>query len=250
MQIDKPTYQTDLGAKAHLDFLNSGDGQTLKQIAGDAILKRLQGKAELSVLDAGCGQGWLSKLLTDLGHKVMACDISPQLIARAQTDFPNLSFQIADLTKTLPYQDGWFDCAILCLSALDLRDQRAAFLEINRVLKPKGLLIIFTVNPYYGFPAGVWKRGLIGKFLMRKPKLKLNNYFDLVRKQDRHFFWNKEKQASYFYTLPEQINLLISLKFVISHLDDITSAQDDTEFSLRHRLYRFPIFLLMEFIKP
>ena len=242
-------YENDAGAKGYLDFLASDDGQIFKQVLSENILKRLADKPGLTILDAGCGPGWLAKILMDRGHKVKACDISPQLIEKAKADYPDIDFQIADLTKTLPYENNQFDCAILSLSALDLSDQKTAFSEIKRVLKEKGILIIITVNPYCGFPVGVWKRGIIGRLLMKKPTLKLRPYFDFQKKTDRSFTWNGNL-TSYFYALPEQINLLINAGFALQRLDDITAPEDDKKYSLQYRLYRFPIFILLEFLKP
>lgn len=248
METTGQSYSKNEGAKSYLDFLASSDGQTFKQVLSDAILKRLDGKNGWSILDAGCGPGWLAKMLIDAGHKVKACDISPQLIEKACADFPGIDFQVADLTKRLPYQNQEFDCAILSLSALDLNDQKSAFSEIRRVMKPGGILIIITVNPYYGYPVGVWKRGAIGRILMKKPKLNLRPYFDFQKKSDRSFVWN-ENLVSYFYSLPEQINLLIELGFTLHHLDDIGMQEDDKKYSLKYRLCRFPIFVLMELSK-
>ena len=242
-------YEHNDGAQGYLDFLESDDGKTFKQVISESVLKRLAGSPNLTILDAGCGPGWLSKMLTDKGHTVKACDISPQLIEKAKADYTNIDFQIADLTKKLPYGDGQFDCVILSLSALDLNDQKSAYAEIKRVMKSGGRLIIITVNPYYGFPVGVWKRGLIGRLLMKKPALKLKSYFGFSRKADRNFLWNGGKLTSYFYTLPEQINLLVELGLSFRRIDDIMSADDDKKYSLRYRLHRFPIFVLMEFVK-
>jgi len=237
------------GAQSYLDFLDSADGKTFKQILSEAILKRLAGSLNLAILDAGCGPGWLSKMLADKGHATSGCDISPQLIEKAKTDYPDIDFQICDLTKNLPYKNENFDAVILSLSALDLRDQRSAYNEIKRVLKTRGRLIIVTVNPYYGFPVGVWKRGLLRRLLMKKPKLKLNSYFNLVKKPDRSFSWNRDNLKSYFYTLPEQINLLTNLDFSLNYLEDISSFANDKKYSLKYKLRHFPIFILLEFSK-
>lgn len=241
-------YENQAGAKGYLDFLDSPDGATFKKILSENILRRLEGKNNLSVLDAGCGPGWLSKMLSDLGHSLKACDISPQLIEKAQNDYPGLDFKIADLTEKLPYEDNTFDCVILSLSALDLKNLRAAYGEIKRVMNNSGRLIIVTVNPYYGFPVGVWKRGLVGRLLLQKPALKLRPYFSFKRKADRAFTWNGNL-TSYFYTLPEQINLLLGLGFNLKFFEDLESAENEKKYSLKFRLYRFPVFVLMEFAK-
>lgn len=242
------TYENPEGAQGYLDFLASNDGAVFKQVLSKNILKRLADKSNLAILDAGCGPGWLSKQLAEKGYKVKGCDISPQLIAKARIDYTGIDFTVADLTQALPYPNQAFDSAILSLSALDLSDQKNAFAETKRVLKPGGRLIIITVNPYYGYPVGVWKRGGWGRLLKKKPKLKLRPYFDFQKKADRAFVWNGNL-VSYFYTLPEQINLLIDAGFVLRRLDDISASQDDKKYSLQYRLYRFPIFILLEFIK-
>ncbi|MEK7617570.1 MAG: methyltransferase domain-containing protein [Patescibacteria group bacterium] len=245
MESNYSNYQ---GAQGYLDFLGSTDGKTFKQVISESVLKRLTDSPNLAILDAGCGPGWLSKMLADRGHRVKACDISPQLIKKAKADYPNIDFQICDLTKKLPYTNALFDSVILSLSALDLKDQQTAFLEIKRVVKEDGRLIIVTVNPYYGFPVGVWKRDPIGRLLMKKPALKLRPYFDFQKNTDRAFVWNKNL-TSYFYTLPEQINLLLNLGFTMKFMADIKSDPDDAAYSLKYRLHRFPIFVLMEFSK-
>lgn len=242
------SYENQAGAQGYLDFLESEDGATFKQVLSENILESLRGKNNLAILDAGCGPGWLTGLLTNAGHRVKGCDISPQLIKKAKADFVNNDFQIADLTKKLPYPDSEFDCVVLSLSALDLTNQRAAYAEIRRVTKDKGRLIIVTVNPYYGYPVGVWKRGIIGRLLRKKPALKLRSYFGFKSKTDRSFIWNKNL-TSYFYTLPEQISLLLDLGFGLKRIRDIGSEADDKKYSLRYRLHRFPIFVMLEFVK-
>ncbi len=191
------SYQNDKGAGNYLKFIDSEDGAEFKKVLGDAISARLAGSPRLNILDGGCGPGWLAYNLSADGHNVIGCDASPQLINIAKSRYPKTKFDTADLTAALPYQDSQFDCAILSLSALDLADQEAAFKNLRRVLKTGGKLIMTTVNPYYGYPVGLWKRGL-WRFIFRKyPKLRLKSYNKLTRSSDRKFVWNKNL-ISYF----------------------------------------------------
>src|ERR1035437_1165038 len=103
-QLGTQSYQKDEGAQSYLEFINSEDGRIFKQVQGAAILGRLNGRG-LKILDAGCGPGWLSKKLAEAGHSVYSCDAAPLLISYAKTNFPEIDFKIADLTKSLPYQD-------------------------------------------------------------------------------------------------------------------------------------------------
>ena len=56
-------------------------------------------------------------------------------------------------------------------------------------------------NPYYAYPVGVWKRGLWGRLLFKKPSLKVRPY-NLMEKD---FTWGKNLKP-HFYKLSDQIN--------------------------------------------
>ncbi|MCL5667300.1 MAG: class I SAM-dependent methyltransferase [Patescibacteria group bacterium] len=244
--LSAKSYQNNAGAEGYVKFIDSPDGETFKKVLGSAISRRLEHKPHLDILDAGCGPGWLAYQLDADGHRVIGCDASPQLIAVANSRYPKTKFETADLTMPLPYRNGQFDAAILSLSALDLHDQAAAFQNLRRVLKPDGLLLMTIVNPYYGFPVGVWKRGWWRFLTGQTPKLRLRPYNNFLQNPDRNFTWNNSL-ISYFYTLPEQVNAALAAGFSLNFLQDVVSGEDEKNYSLRHRLYRFPIFLLLEF---
>lgn len=242
------SYVKDEGALSYLEFINSQDGQIFQQVQGDAIVARISGQ-NLSVLDAGAGPGWLSNRLMKLGQKVEACDASPLLVNYAKAHYPGVNFLVADITKDLPYPTESFDCIILSMAALDLSNQKTAFNNLHRVLKPGGKLIATMVNPYYGYPVGVWKRGILGFVLRKFPALKLRPYNFYLRDNNRAFRWNGGKLTSYFYTLPEQLNAFLQTRFRLAYMEDVAINSDDKSYSLKYRLYRFPIYLLIELIK-
>ena len=177
------------------------------------------------------------------------CDASKPLIEAAKREYPGIDFDVVDLTQTLPYQEGQFDYIVLSMAivALDLERQKTVFKNLLKILKPAGHLIFTTVNPYYAFPVGVWKRGL-WRFLLRKtPKLKLRPYQDFVR-GDRKFTWN-ENLISYFYTLEEQMNAFLECGYRLEHFKEIACDADSKTYDLRYRLFRYPIFMLWDFTK-
>jgi len=63
------------------------------------FLKLLGDVSGLTVLDAGCGQGYLSRILASRGAHVTGIDISPNLIQMACEQDPDhqITYQIADL---------------------------------------------------------------------------------------------------------------------------------------------------------
>lgn len=63
------------------------------------------------VLDAGCGPGYFAPLLDEMGFEPTGCDLSPKMIAQARRDYPEVTFDVADI-RDLPYGHGAFDCVI------------------------------------------------------------------------------------------------------------------------------------------
>lgn len=242
------SYQDPKIAKYFIDFLNSKDGEIYKETLSQEVFERISQNKNQTVLDAGSGLGWLTNLIHKAGYKVKGLDSSAFFIDIAKKNFPNIPFICADLNKSLPYPNQEFDLILSTLSILDIKNLKFAINEFSRILKPNGKILIITVNPYYGYPVGNWKRGLLRILLGKKPVLKLKSYFNFQRQQNRAFEWN-HGLTSYFYTLPEIVNSIIESGFKLKFLKDIQSTSDDKTFSLRYKLYRFPIFLLMEFNK-
>jgi ubiquinone/menaquinone biosynthesis C-methylase UbiE len=96
-----------------------------------------------NVLDGGCAFGGGTWPLAAKAKKVFGCDPSPELIARARANYPEISFEICPLEKT-PYDDENFDAITLTDVLEHVADERATLNELYRVLKPGGRLIITT----------------------------------------------------------------------------------------------------------
>lgn len=103
--------------------------------------------APCSVLDIGCGAGFLSNCLAQHGHKLTGIDLSsPSLkIAQAYDTTHTAHYQKADACS-LPFQQGQFDavCAMDLLEHVEEPDRVIA--EASRVLKPGGLFFFHTFN--------------------------------------------------------------------------------------------------------
>ena len=97
-------------------------------------------------LDLGCGEGRLSRDLKELGHWMVAVDVSPTMVAAAQEADPGLEVHLAD-AAALPFADGAFDCVVAFMSLQDVDDLEGAVVEAARVLKPGGRLCIAIVHP-------------------------------------------------------------------------------------------------------
>lgn len=100
-------------------------------------------------LDAGCGQGWYVARMRELGYDVHGIDASAGQIVRARTlvDEPAV-FREGSLLR-VDAADASFDF-VYTINVLhhlaSIEEQRAAFAELLRVLRPGGLLFVHEIN--------------------------------------------------------------------------------------------------------
>lgn len=103
----------------------------------------------LSVLDAGCGPGFLARdLLNGGAQRVVAFDVSPAMIdiAKGQTN-DRAELFVADLGRPLPLNDNDFDLVVSSLAIDYVRDWSVPLGEFHRVLKTAGRLVISVQHP-------------------------------------------------------------------------------------------------------
>jgi ubiquinone/menaquinone biosynthesis C-methylase UbiE len=241
------TYQNPEAASSYGRFSVSRDGQMQYQLIEKALQNFLLPDPNLSILDAGCGSGWLVSELSKQYKTIQGIDLSPDLIKKAENTYPGLNFQVADLSSVLPFKNQSFDIIILNLVIHNIEDQVRAFKNLVSILKPGGKILMTSVNPYYGYPVGVWKRSWWQILLRHKPTLKLRAYNRLAG-GDRNFVWNKTIPAR-FSPLPEQINNAITAGLTLEHIEDLETISDSPKFDFQYRLYRFPLITLMIFKK-
>lgn len=103
--------------------------------------------APCSVLDIGCGAGFLSNCLAQLGHELTGVDLSSSSlkVAQAYDTTRTANYNQAD-ARSLPFQQGQFD-AVCAMDLLEHVEEPALVIsEASRVLKPGGLFFFHTFN--------------------------------------------------------------------------------------------------------
>lgn len=200
----------------------------------------------MSILDAACGTGWLTHLLKKRYRHVEGCDYSATLLDYARKKHPDCVFTQADITHNFSQPFQSYDAVILSLATHGIQDLRAAYHQLALILKPGGILIITTANPYYSFPVGLWKRSVLGRLFKRKPSLRLRSYNNFVR-TSRKFFW-KEIIPSYFHTLSETLNDALIEGFRLEKMKEIRLDNPKTN-GRSWQLFLFPMVLLFVFKK-
>lgn len=116
-----------------------------------AVLEERRGgrAAGASVLDAGCGGGFLSEEFARLGCRVAGVDLSRESIAAARAhavrEELDVAYAAGDAGR-LPFRDGSFDAACCCDVLEHVADPEGVIAEIARVLRPGGVFFYDTVN--------------------------------------------------------------------------------------------------------
>ena len=103
----------------------------------------------LDVVDLGCGTGRHTAWLAEAGAGVTALDFSAAMLARARRKVPAAAvrFLVHDLHQPWPLGDASFDAAVCGLVLEHLRDLRAFFTEVRRVLRPAGRAVVSAMHP-------------------------------------------------------------------------------------------------------
>jgi FkbM family methyltransferase len=97
----------------HYEALNKAREATLRP-----LLASLETSADLrTVVDVGCGLGYFSALMTDLGFQVMALDGRPENVDEARHRYRGVEFRVADAEDPIVRSLGEFDL-VLCLGLL------------------------------------------------------------------------------------------------------------------------------------
>ena len=100
------------------------------------------------LLDIGCGQGRILKLLASRAQRSVGVDVDSdqRRLARAElllAGTPNCTLRKGDMYE-LPFSSGEFDTIILDDVLLDARDPAAAIGEAQRVLSPGGRMLLLA----------------------------------------------------------------------------------------------------------
>jgi ubiquinone/menaquinone biosynthesis C-methylase UbiE len=96
-----------------------------------------------SVLDVGCGPGYVSAACAERGAVATGLDFSREMVAIAKEMFPQIEFREGD-AQNLPLASGTFDRVIANFALLHLATPERAMTEAFRVLKRSGKFAFTT----------------------------------------------------------------------------------------------------------
>jgi 2-polyprenyl-3-methyl-5-hydroxy-6-metoxy-1,4-benzoquinol methylase len=141
------------------DFGDQGD-LTRQYLLNPTLFALLGDVRQLTILDAGCGQGYLARLLAKQGAHVTGIEPADAFftyaLRREQIEPLGIDYLQADLSTWSPIPNS-FDVVIANMVLMDIVDYQAALLNCVRALRPTGKLIFSILHPCFEEAGSAWK---------------------------------------------------------------------------------------------
>jgi ubiquinone/menaquinone biosynthesis C-methylase UbiE len=192
-------------------FVRSGNDFYRNYMTLPAFLQLIGDAEGLSVLDLGCGEGYVARILARGGAHVTGVDISPSMIAEAckeEAVEPLGICYIESDARSMPMLvDDTFNAVISFQTLMDIEDIHSVVSEVARLLKPGGCFHAMLLHPCFANRFRGEEK-IIG--WEADQYLKVVDYFD---GSPTTWLWQNRversfKTTQYHRTLSEYVNIL------------------------------------------
>ena len=173
-QEQKIIHSWQANAANWIDIIDSNGIESRRLITNKAIVEAICNVKPLSVLDIGCGEGWLSKELYNNGIEMTGVDVIPELIEKAKEktigNFFVASYEDIYLNKIS--FSKLFDAIVINFALIGKESTENLLSFLPELLTASGKLFIQTLHPdsrkpmndyESGWKEGSWD-GLGGQF--------------------------------------------------------------------------------------
>lgn len=140
-----------------------------------AILNLLTELPVSKILDCGCGEGWLTRSMTEIGKKSVGIDATLKLINNAKNSSPESFYQLSfeEIIADKPIPENPFDVAVFNFCLYQKKGMHRLLKKVKESISKNGFVIIQTMHPLFLIQMGLpyesqwimdsWK-GLPGNF--------------------------------------------------------------------------------------
>lgn len=139
--------------------LGSDGDDTRRYWSDDALLTMLGPPDGRHLLDLGCGNGYLSRILAARGAEVVGVDMSEAMLSHAATypvDGGCVRYVRSSITDLSDLPPDHFDGAVSNYVLHDVADYEQALSEVNRVLRPGASLVLTLTHPCFSCGPRTW----------------------------------------------------------------------------------------------
>lgn len=207
-------------------------------------------------LDAGCGEGYNTRLLARRGARMTGVDIAEGMIEQARdteaAEPLGIRYEVASIADMPVFAGGQFDAVFSTMALMDCADYPGSVAELHRVLKPGGMLAFSILHPCFVFhlEAREWIRDETGA----PCALKLGDYFRRGIGEEHWSFGSApdrdevEPFAVVYFdrTLADYINPLCEIGFTIEAIEEPYPSEQACEAEPRLRKHQLaPISFML-----
>lgn len=190
------------------------------------MLGKLKGK---SLLDVGCGSGYLAFELSQIAKKVIGVDFSADFIDLCQKKYSNqrnLSFKVHDATSKIEFDDRSFDIIVSKMVLQYIEDISIFAQESARVVKNSGKIMVVVDHPFHR--QFYFAQSLAGKTGSSFDGLK--NYFSRESQTKTKIMTDGKKIPLTWYpkTIADYIQPFIKAKLKLSDIREVGENKEGT----------------------
>jgi SAM-dependent methyltransferase len=187
------------------------DKKAVTEFVNQRILELLQPSADDLVVDIGCGDGALLRMISgDIKSVGIVSTVEEQ--RRLECVYPSLSIKAGDM-RAIPIDSG-VASRIVCNAVLfylqSESEVRAALREIKRIARPNAIVLLGEIPEideysYYGIYRGQSMLGFLRHVLRRNG---LRAFLGMIRRWSKAIFGQEQillNSAGIFYAPPEKM---------------------------------------------
>lgn len=225
-----------------------------------AFLKFIGNLRRKTVLDAGCGEGYNTRILARNGAQMVGVDISQRMIEFArqeeQREPLGIRYEIASFSDLSLFDQASFDVVVSFMAIMDGHDYESAIREFFRVLRGKGDLFFSITHPCFMTRGYGW----IQDDHRNPVRITASNYFD---RRSWVEYWKFSETPTpedvepfavpvFPRTLSDYLNILIKAGFALKKIEEPRPSQEACQKHPWLKKWRdhAALFLYIHAVKP
>ena len=222
----------DENAASWAEQVRAGRDIARELLNNPAFLAFIGDLAGHDVLDAGCGEGYNTRILARRGARMTGVDLSERMIALAQEEERQqplgIRYQRSSYSDLSALADASFDAVVSFMALMDGPHFDRAMMEAFRVLRPGGRLAFSITHPCFLTKGSRWLRDAEG----RKIQWAVGDYFAPGGWVERWRFTDAPLEAPQFATprfdrtLSEYLNAVIGAGFILKEIGEPRPSEE------------------------
>jgi ubiquinone/menaquinone biosynthesis C-methylase UbiE len=198
-----------------------------QEVILENVLRLLKLESGDRVLDLGCGQGVLARVLPPI-KEYLGIDIAMELIeeARKMTKSSNHRFAVADVSgKSLPIKYPGFNKVAIILALQNIKNQFAVIRNVEKYMSKDGRVVIVLNHPAFRIPKHAdWEVDKEKNIQYRKVD-KYMSHLEIPIDSSPFDHKNNQRTWSYHYPLSAYSEMLFDNGLAIEKIEEWVSPK-------------------------